>query len=134
MKAPRTKIADVIAGKTLSSGVSKKLAREVAAYLLETKRADELNSILRDVQLNWVSHGIVEVQTVSAFPVNSEVEKDIKNVIRKLYPDAKKIILSERRDPAMIGGVRLEFADQQLDLSIESKLNKFKQLTASGKE
>jgi F0F1-type ATP synthase delta subunit len=34
----------------------------------------------------------------------------------------------------VIGGVRLSLANQQLDLSVESKLNKFKQLTAAGKE
>ena len=51
-----------------------------------------------------------------------------------LYPDAKKIIVTEVHDPEIIGGVKLSLANQQLDMSVEAKLNKFKQLTTAGKD
>jgi F0F1-type ATP synthase delta subunit len=40
--------------------------------------------------------------------------------------------VTEVLDPEVLGGVRLSLANQQLDLSVEAKLNKFKQLTLTG--
>jgi F-type H+-transporting ATPase subunit delta len=134
MKQPRTRIANIIATKTLKSGVSKAFSEEIAAYLLSERRVNELDSVLRDVQTDWANEGYVEVLASSAYPLSPEVKAEITEQIRRIYPDAKQIVVTEMNDPEVIGGVRLSLADQQLDLSIEAKLNKFKQLTAIGKE
>jgi len=133
MKTPRTRIAQVIADRTLQSGADEALAREVAAYVLAERRVGELNSLMRDVQEDWARAGQVEVLAASAHPLNNEVRQDIETQIKTIYPNAKRIIVTEVLDPEVIGGVRLSLANQQLDLSVEAKLNKFKQLTA-GKE
>lgn len=134
MKAPRTRIASVIADRTLKSGVSKNFATEIAAYLLSEGRVSELDSVLRDVRTDWAQDGYVEVLARSAFPLSTEVKADITAQVSVLYPAAKQIIVTEVHDPDVIGGVRLQLADQQLDLSVEAKLNRFKQLTVAGKE
>ena len=132
MKAPRTRLARFVADKTLAGGGSSpELAREVAAYLLAEGRTNELDSVLRDVQADWAEAGFVEVVAASARPLAAEVRKEIEATVRRLYPTAKKIILTEVRDADVIGGVRLTLANQQLDLSVEAKLNKFKQLTTA---
>jgi F-type H+-transporting ATPase subunit delta len=133
MKAPRTKIANTIADRSLKGTDSASLAKEVAAYLLSEGRVGELDSILRDVQADWADAGFVEVLAASAHPLSSDVKANITKQIKSLYPDAKQVIVTEVLDPEVIGGVRLSLANQQLDLSVEAKLNKFKQLTA-GKE
>lgn len=132
MKARRTRIAQTIADKTLKSGSSKRFSQEIAAYLLSERRTDELDSILRDVQGDWAKAGRVEVIASSAHPLSPAVRADITKQIKRLYPSAQKIIVTEIHDPAVIGGVRLNLAEQQLDLSVEAKLNKFKQLTTTG--
>lgn len=132
MKAPRTRISQVIADKTLKSGVSKRLSREIAAYLLSERRTGQLESIVRDVQGDWAQAGYVEVIASSAHPLTAGVRSDIRRQIKALYPEAKTIIVNEEHDPEVIGGVRLSLADQQLDLSVQAKLNKFKQLTTAG--
>lgn len=76
--------------------------------------------------------GIVEITAVDARPLNDSVKSDIENLIKGLFPNSKQIIISEKIDTNVIGGVRLELANQQLDLSIRSKLNRFKQLTIAG--
>jgi F0F1-type ATP synthase delta subunit len=76
----------------------------------------------------------VEVIATSASPLTAATKADIDKQVKQLFPSAKQIIVTEERDPEVIGGVRLSLANQQLDLSIEAKLNKFKQLTLSGKE
>jgi F0F1-type ATP synthase delta subunit len=134
MKTPRTKIARTIADKTLSKGVSKRLSKEVAAYLLSERRVNELDSVLRDVQVDWAEAGYVEVVATSAHPLTAANRSDITKQIKRIYPQAKRIIVTEVHDSKVIGSVRLSLADRLLDLSVESKLNKFKQLTAAGKE
>jgi len=134
MKQPRTRIARTVADQTLKKGDSKRLAREVAAYLLAERRVHELDSILRDVQAMWADAGHVEVLASSAHPLSSGVKATITQQVRRLYPQTKDIVVNEVRDPEVIGGVRLNLANQQLDLSVEAKLNKFKQLTANGRD
>lgn len=129
MKTPRTQIARTIADRTRSQGVSEDYAREIAAYLLETGRTRELDSLLRDVAADWADLGYVEVIARSAHPLSAEVKSGIKTQVERLYPDAEKIVVTEVGDPSVIGGVQITVANQQLDLSVEAKLNKFKQLT-----
>jgi F-type H+-transporting ATPase subunit delta len=130
-KQPRTRIAEVIAERTLAGGDDTTLVQEVAAYLLDQDRTDELESILRDVMQYRADHGIVEVIAHTAHPLAPETKQAVERETRRIYPAAKQIIVSEQVDPTLVGGVRLEFANQQLDLSVRSKLNLFKQLTAA---
>lgn len=133
MKTRRTRISQAIADKTLSSGSSKKLSNEIAAYLLSERRVGDLDSILRDVQADWAEAGVVEVVASSAHELNSKTDADITKQVTKIYPSAKRIIVTHVHDPEIVGGVRLNMPNQQLDLSVEAKLNRFKQLT-TGKE
>ncbi len=132
MKVPRYQIADIVAKLTLKSDAdAKKLSSEIAAYLLSERRTDELHSLLRDVAFFRAEQGIIEITAVSANKLTEAVRDDIRQQVRKQYPDAKKIIINERIDKDLVGGVRLEMLDKQLDLSVRSKLNRFKQLTTS---
>lgn len=142
MKMPRHEIAAAIveilsrraSGSTPdSTGDLHKFGEELAAYLLQEHRAGELDSLLRDVMQYRADEGIVEVVAVSAFPLSDSVRSDIETEVRKLYPQASEVIISHRLDDSIIGGVRLEFANQQLDLSIRNKLNQLKQLTSRTK-
>jgi len=129
MKVPRTRIASTIADQTLSKGISQEYVRELAAYLLAERRVGELDSILRDVQREWAERGYVEVLARSAHSLTAEVKADIVDQVRTLYPNAKDIVVTGVADPSVVGGVRLDLADQQLDLTVRAKLHKFKQLT-----
>ena len=129
MKTPRTRIASTIADRTLKHGTSRKLAKEVAALLLSEGRVGELDSLLRDIQADWAANGYVEVLAASAHPLSADVKSNIERQVKAMRPSAKQIIVTEVHDPAVIGGVRLSLAGEQLDLSVEAKLNKFKQLT-----
>jgi F0F1-type ATP synthase delta subunit len=134
MKQSRVKLARVVADKTLKSGLNKRFSKEIAAYLLAEGRTGELDSILRDVQADWAEAGHVEVIAASAYPLSEASKKDIEREVKKIYPQAKSIGVRETLDPEIIGGVRLSLVNRQLDLSVEAKLNKFKQLTTAGKD
>ena len=130
MKISRSRLAVIIAQKATQPVSSKVLSQEIAAYLLLEGRTGELDSLLRDVMQYRADHGIVEVIVTDAHPISDEVRRDVEGVVRELYPKATQIIVSEQLDPSIIGGIQIELANQQLDLSVRAKLNRFKQLTA----
>jgi F0F1-type ATP synthase delta subunit len=130
-KLPRHELAIVLAER-LRTVPEKRLASEVAAYLLSEGRSGELDSLLRDIRQYRAEYGVVEVVAVSAHELNAQTRRDVESQVRGLYPGAKHIIISPRLDVDVIGGVRLELANQQLDLTVRGKLNRFKQLTETG--
>ncbi len=134
MATNRIRIATAVASHTLQKGASKAYAKEVAALLLAEGRIGELDSLLRDVQSAWAEAGYVEVLARSAHTLSEGTKKDIAAQIQSAYPTAKQIVVTEVHDPSVLGGVRINLANQQLDLSVEAKLNRFKQLTGAGKE
>jgi len=134
MKTPRTDIASTIAAHTYRNGSSKAYARQIAAMLLQEGRVGELDSLLRDIQAEWALHGYVEVLAYSAHSLTDATKAEIAERVRQLFPKAERIVVTEVADPSIVGGVRIRLADRQLDLSVEGRLNKFKQLTGAGKE
>ena len=130
----RSQIAKAIAEKTLNVQDSKQLVYAVAGYLLEENRVYELDSIVRDVLAYRAQHGHVEVSVVSAFPISSDVRDDVMTAVTQEYPKASSYSVNETIDPNVVGGLRIEFGGEELDLTVRAKLNKFKQLTAARKD
>lgn len=130
MKEPTHQVAVILAQRTLAPDFDEQsFAREVAAYLLDTGRTGQLNSLARDMVIQRAEQGVVEVTAVSAHELSESVRADIRAQVERLYPNAAQIVINERRDESVVGGVRLEFPEQQLDLSVRSKLNRLKALT-----
>jgi F0F1-type ATP synthase delta subunit len=125
MSTPRLQLAQVISKKS----AGKKLAREVAAYLLDNRKVADLDPLMRDVWGAQADKGYVEAVAVSAHPLSAKVINDIKSKVRKIYPSAKQIVVTTQFDPEVIGGIRLELPHQQLDLTVGAKIDEFKQLT-----
>lgn len=134
MKLPRHQIATALAARSLGTLDVKAFSEEIAAYLLSERRTGELDSLLRDIMQYRADNGVVEVIAVSAFPLSAAARADITKQVKDLYPKATQVMITEQHDESVVAGVRLEFANQQLDLSIRNKLNRLKQLTAAGKE
>jgi F-type H+-transporting ATPase subunit delta len=129
VKISRTTLARTLASKLGDA----RLAQETAAYLISERRTHELESLLRDLQQYQADHtGRVEVVARSAHPLTGDEKTQVERMIKTVYPSSTKVIISENIDTDVLGGVRLELANQQLDLSIRTKLNRFKQLTAVG--
>jgi F0F1-type ATP synthase delta subunit len=134
MKQPRHLLVEAIAARTLKESDTHKLAHEIAAYLLVEDRVDELDSIMRDVIEYRAEHGYVEATAVTTHALTTDVKRDIMAVMEQEYPAAKSIIISERLDGDVVGGVRVDLPHEQLDLTLRSKLARFRRLTMAGKE
>jgi len=125
----RKKLADEILQR-LGSGSQDELAKKVAAYLIENGKTSELNSLSRDImQVRKSQDGVVELTALSSHKLSEDQIEEVKSVVMRVSPNAKKIIINQKIDESVIGGVRLEFANHLLDLSVSAKLSKLKQLT-----
>jgi F0F1-type ATP synthase delta subunit len=133
MKQPRLKIASYVAAKSLEMKDPKDISNELAAYLLVEGRVAELDSILRDVEDIWAEQGLIQVVASSAHEIGVDQNEIIEKTVREYFPAAKQIKISQVVDPSIIGGIRLNMANRQIDLSLEAKLNKFRQLTEARK-
>lgn len=70
--------------------------------------------------------GILEAVAVTAIPLPEDLREKL---IKKLCDTTgKKIDLSERIDPSVLGGIRLEMDGQQLDGTVRHKLNELRHI------
>lgn len=134
MKQQRHQIVEIIGKRTLNIHDPKDLANEIAAYLLSENLVSELDSIMRDVVDYRASHGIVEATVVIAHELDDNIRREVKNLLKQEYPNAKTVLANERIDTQAVGGVRVVLPHEQLDLTLRSKLSNFKRLTMLGKE
>lgn len=120
-RVPRRQLASAVAG--LIEKNQPNLAKSLAVYLVQEGRTKELESLLRDVsRLRYERQGVLEIDATAAHPLNNEVRAEIK----RLLP-AKSHVLHETIERNVIGGVLLETADQQLDLTVTRRLRQLKQ-------
>lgn len=129
--ATRTEIAQVIAQKTLHLKKYDELVRAVAAYLMSEGHTARVDSFMRDVLKFRAEEGYIEATIVSAFPLGAAERAAVLQVVKQEYPGAKHYVLNHRIDTDVVGGIRMEMAGEELDLTVRAKLNMLKRLTAA---
>lgn len=101
---------------------AKRLADTVATYLVANRRTGELDAIMREVaRLREQRDNVTEVTATSAYKLNDAAHKAITALL-----GGKKLIINEVVDPEVLGGVRLETSELQLDLTVRNRLNQLK--------
>jgi F0F1-type ATP synthase delta subunit len=127
----RPQLAEVIGERTLHVDDEVRLKQAIASYLLEEDRTDDIESLMRDVLKYRTEHGYIEATVVSAFPLSVSSKADVIATLKSEFPGAKGYVLNQRVDETVIGGIRLEMANEELDLTVRAKLNTLKRLTAA---
>lgn len=129
----RQELAEVIAEKTLHITDRQKLVSSVSAYFAGTHTAVDMNSLMRDIMQYRLEQGYVEALAVSAHELPKNVLDDIVLLLKEHFPTATHFRVDGVVDQSVVGGVRIELPQETLDLSVKSKLNLFKRLTAEEK-
>jgi F0F1-type ATP synthase delta subunit len=88
----RHHLAQVIGQRSLKSTNFNKLAKEIAAYLLETGKLSELDSLMRDIMNYRAEHGVIEVMATSANELSRQDIADIKSLLPKNLRSIKLMI------------------------------------------
>ncbi len=97
------------------------LAQQLAAYLLDTRQTKELGKLTRAIEAELNSRGTTQVTVTSAHSVSD----DVKEVLAKLL-GAEKPVFTEVIDSSVIGGVKAQGMESEIDLTVRARLNRFK--------
>lgn len=130
----RQQLAKTIAKRTLDEKDLNQLTKEVAAYLLAENQSANLSSIMRDVMAYRAEFGHIEANIISAHPLDAKLRDDITLIVQSAFPDSKHIVINESIDENVVGGLRIEMANLQLDNTVQAKLNTLKRRTAARKD
>lgn len=74
------------------------------------------------VELYRVNQGVLMAEVRSAVPLNDAARAQVKAMAEEKYP-GKSIILSEKVDASLIGGVIVRIGDEQFDGSVSRRLS-----------
>ena len=119
----RTKLAGYVVSQ-LESGRSD-VMRELAAYLIETKRTREAELLIREVTEQFERRGIVAADVTSAEPIDEALRAQIAELV-----GAKRLELSETVDTSVLGGIRVTTASRRLDATLAHRLNLLRKANA----
>jgi F0F1-type ATP synthase delta subunit len=124
LKISRRKLAKWSADRLVSGDPMKNVMHELGAYLIDSGRVREIELIVRDIKIALLASGTVLVRTTSARPLSSEAKQSIESFIRDSYGAKASVVFDETIDVSVIGGVKLETPDKQIDATIKTKLEK----------
>lgn len=70
--------------------------------------------------------GKIEVKVLSAKKLDEKIKKDLITTLEKRYK-TKQILLLEKLDEKLLGGIRLEINDEVIDLTVKKKIAKLQE-------
>jgi F0F1-type ATP synthase delta subunit len=124
MALSRRKLADQAARRIAAGESEAVVLQELAAYLIDTGRKNEADLLVRDIETALIQRGIMVGTVVSARPLSDAAKESIDSFVKHHYADVKSVVLRERVDESVIGGIRIELPDSQLDVTVTNKLDK----------
>lgn len=115
----KTRVLEALFGKT---------AHKISLSFLKLITSKGREAILDQIaeaylRLYRIEKGIVRAEVISAKPLTDDVRNSLK---KALANTGASIELSERVDPAILGGLRVKVGDQLIDASVRRKLNELR--------
>lgn len=117
----RRKLAAYAAEQLVSGKKAGAVIKEVAAFLIDTKRTREAELLVRDIEAALAERGVVIADITSAFPLSDAVRADVKKLI-----GSGELVLREIVDPSVLGGIRLATPGKRLDATLKRKIQALK--------
>ena len=117
----RRKIAEYVADHVVANKKIGQILKEVAAFLVETKRTRELELLVRDIESALEVRGIVVADVTSAYQLNDTLKANIAKLV-----GGKNLVLREVVDANVLGGIRLTTPSQRLDATLRRKIQGLK--------
>jgi len=105
--------------------------RNLALLLLQRGRLESLPGVLAEfVRLDNARQGIVTATATSAVPLEPAEVRELTARLEQLTGGS--IELSQRVDPALLGGVQVRLGDRLIDGSVRGRLERLRHRLASG--
>lgn len=116
-KISRRKLASYVVDRFESGAPLATLLKEVAAYLVDSKRTREADLLVRTIEDVFAERGLVVARVTTAHPLTDALRREISKLV-----GGDKVHLDEIVDSTVIGGVRIDTSGKSLDATIERKL------------
>jgi len=131
MSVSRRQIAHYIAQAMHNGEDISELAKQLAAYLYTTKKTNESELLLRDIETVFSEeYGITLAKVTSAYALDDSQRQEIKQFIEK-KEGSKEVTLQEATDKELIGGLIVKTPSSQLDTSVRHQLQQLKALSSN---
>lgn len=114
----RRKMAMFVADKLIAGESADNALKEVAAYLLASGRVREQELLVRDIEAEMATRGVVVADIASAYPIDASIKDKIKEMT-----GAKSLQLRQSVDESLLGGIRVDIPGKRFDGTIRHKLN-----------
>ena len=115
-KISRKRIARYVVDQ-LESGSNTNVMSQLAAYIVDENRVNELELIIRDIHTEFETRGTALVDVTSAYAIDETLRTQIKSIV-----GGKSVELVEHINPELLGGVALETPSRRLDATIRRRL------------
>ena len=103
-----------------------KATQQAMVLLADNQRIDLLAPIAQEYQDRYDAlQGIQKAVVTTAVALEASLEKEVLAIAQKMT--AKKVVLENRIDPAILGGFILQLGDQQYNASVAQQLQTLKQ-------
>ncbi len=110
-----------VANELATAKSHKQVVLQLAAYLVDTRRTNELHLIIRDIEYYLSEMGSVSGVITSAFDLTAETKKAIEKYVKQ-HTGAKEVSLTNFVDPAVLGGVKVSIPGHELDATVRRSL------------
>lgn len=124
-KLSRRDLATHFVSKLLGGVSVQTLSRQLAAYLIESRRTKELSLMLREIQYELAERGHV-VGTVTMAHELGEAAKKAVEAYAKKQTGAINLQLDSVVDETVLGGVKLNLPGREFDATIAHTLTALK--------
>lgn len=119
----RRRLAKYVADQLAAGADQSKVLTELAAYLVDHRRENQVELLVRDIETTMASeHNHVVAHVVSARELSDNLVAAITNFVAT-HTGAQAVEVKSSVDPSLLGGVIIKTPSAELDASIQRKLN-----------
>ncbi|HAE36903.1 MAG: ATP synthase subunit delta [Candidatus Nomurabacteria bacterium GW2011_GWF2_35_66] len=94
-----------------------------ATYLKNKNLLGKKEEILKALQkIVNKDNGIINAKVSTEIEIKVGAKKEIEEFIKKRYK-AKEVILEEKIDPKLLGGIKIEIGDEIIDATLANKIH-----------
>jgi F-type H+-transporting ATPase subunit delta len=117
IRLSRRRIAAHAADRLLAGESHSTILRDIAAYLVETRRTRERELLVRDIEEALAARGSIIADVASASPLTDALKKQIMQLVGGTSLQLREVV-----DPTLLGGVRVDIPGKRFDGTMRRKL------------
>lgn len=121
----RRQIARSVAARLMAGEESATVLRQLAAYVVQYRLQNQLAQLVADIEYELARAGTVVAGVTTAYELTPELTQQLTEYVRQ-HTSARRVVLEERIDPSIIGGVIIETPTLTLDASVATKLKRLR--------